>query len=178
MATTTPGISNRHPGAPGGLVDYYLKIDTIQGESPDEKHKNEIEIESWTFGEEQTGTFAHGGGGGAGRVQLKDFRFAKRLDKASPKLMLACANGEHIKTCVLTARKAGKQQQEFLKITFTDVLVSSYHTIGSGDGDIVPRDEITFNFAKIEMEYKEQKADGTLAGVVKAGWDAKQNKAA
>ena len=42
--------------------------------------------------------------------------------------MLACASGEHIKKAVLTCRKAGKDQQEFLKFTFTDVLVSSYQT--------------------------------------------------
>ena len=62
---------------------------------------------------------------------MQDFHFMMKVNKASPKLMLACASGEHIKKAVLTCRKAGKDQQEFLKITLTDVLVSSYQTGGS-----------------------------------------------
>ena len=45
------------------VVDYFLKIDGIDGESSDDKHKNEIQVESWSFGETQTGTGAYGGGG-------------------------------------------------------------------------------------------------------------------
>ena len=107
---------------------------------------------------------------------MQDFHFVMKVNKASPKLMLACANGEHIKKAVLTCRKAGKDQQEFLKVTLSDLLVSSYQTGGSGHGDIVPIDQISLNFSKIEIEYKEQKADGTLGGTVKAGWDVKANK--
>jgi type VI secretion system secreted protein Hcp len=158
-------------------ADYFLKIDGIEGESQDSKHKQEIEIQSFSFGATQTGSFAAGGGGGAGKVSMQDFHFTVPVNKASPKLMLACASGQHIKKAVLTVRKAGKEQQEYLKYTFSDILVSSYQT-GGGGGDVMPVDQISLNFAKIEQEYKEQKADGTLAGSVKAGWDLKQNKEA
>ena len=106
-------------------VDYFLKIDGIEGESPDHKHKGEIQLESWSFGESQGGTHSSGGGGGAGKVQMQDFHFVMKISKASPKLFLACACGQHIKKAVLVCRKAGKDQQEFLKTTFTDILVSS-----------------------------------------------------
>lgn len=159
-------------------VDYFLKIEGIQGESQDDKHKNEIHVDSWSFGESNAGTFSHAGGGGAGRVQMQDFHFVKRVDKAGPKLFLACAQGEHIKSAVLTCRKAGKEQQEYLKITLSDVLVSSYRTTGSNGGDIVPIEEISLNFAKIEYEYKEQKADGSMAGSVKAEFNLKTMKSA
>jgi len=158
-------------------VDYFLKIEGIEGESQDSKHKSEIEIQSFSFGATQTGSFAAGGGGGAGKVNMQDFHFTVPVNKASPKLMLACASGQHIKKAILTVRKAGKEQQEYLKYTFSDILVSSYQT-GGGGGDVMPVDQISLNFAKIEQEYKEQKADGTLAGSVKAGWDLKQNKEA
>jgi type VI secretion system secreted protein Hcp len=156
--------------------DYFLKIDGIDGESQDAKHKNEIQIESFSWGATQTGTFAFGGGGGAGKVQMQDFHFVMKHNKASPKLLLACAEGEHIKKAVLTARKAGKDQQEFMKVTMSDVLVSSYQTGGSANGDEIPMDQISLNFAKIEHEYKEQQASGSLGGVVKAGYDLKQMK--
>ena len=159
-------------------VDYFLKLDGIEGESHDAKHKGEIDLESWAWGESQNGIHAIGGGGGAGKVEMQDFYFTMKMNKASPKLMLFCANGVHIKKAVLTCRKAGKDQQEFLKIEFTDLLVSSYQTGGSGHSDIVPTDQISLNFAKIELTYKQQNPDGTLGGPVQAGWDLKQNKQA
>lgn len=158
-------------------VDYFLKIEGIPGESQDSKHKGEIDIESFSWGASQSGAHAAGGGGGAGKVSFQDFHFVMKINKASPKLMLACANGEHIKKAVLVCRKAGKEQQEFMTVTMSDLLVSSFQTGGSGHGDILPTDQISLNFAKIEFEYKEQKADGTLGGAVKAGYDLKTNKA-
>jgi type VI secretion system secreted protein Hcp len=158
------------------IADYFLKLDGVEGESQDSKHKSEIDLESWSWGETQSGTHVAGGGGGAGKVSMQDFHFVMRVNKASPKLLLACATGQHIKEGTLTCRKAGKEQQEFLKVKFTDLLVSSYQTGGSSNGDVVPLDQISLNFAKIEVEYKEQKPDGTLGGAVKAGYDLKANK--
>ena len=157
-------------------VDYFLKIDGVEGESTDSKHKGEIDLESWSWGESQTGSHSAGGGGGAGKVHMQDFHFVMRMNKASPKLMLACATGQHIPKAVLTMRKAGKEQQEYAKITLSDLLVSSYQTGGSAKGDIIPLEQISLNYAKIEFEYKEQKPDGTLGGAVKAGYDQKKNE--
>ena len=158
------------------VVDYFLKLDGIEGESQDSKHKGEIDVESWTWGEVQTGSNAAGGGGGAGKVQMQDFHFVMKVNKSTPKLLLACATGEHIKKAVLTCRKAGKEQQEFLKYTFSDLLVSSYQTGGTSSGSVIPNDQISLNYAKIEVEYKEQKADGSLGGPVKVGYDLKAMK--
>jgi type VI secretion system secreted protein Hcp len=157
-------------------VDYFLKIEGIDGESQDHKHKGEIQLESWSWGESQMGTHSGGGGGGAGKVQMQDFHFVKKVDKSTPKLFLACATGEHIKKATLTCRKAGGKQDAFLTVKFSDLLVSSYQTGGSGHSDIVPTDQISMNFAKIEWEYKEQKPDGSFGGAVTAGYDVKANK--
>jgi type VI secretion system secreted protein Hcp len=160
-------------------VDLFLKIDGIPGESADKAHKDEIELESFSWGETNAGA-AHpgGGGGGAGKVQIQDLHFVARVNKASPTLMLACATGKHLKQAVLTARKAGKGQQEFLIFKFSDLLVSSFQTGGSAHGDTVPIDQVSFNFGKIEMEYKPQQPDGSLGQSVKAGWDVKANQPA
>ncbi|HEX6730467.1 MAG TPA: type VI secretion system tube protein Hcp [Pyrinomonadaceae bacterium] len=156
-------------------VDYFLKLDKIEGESTDAKHKNEIDVESWSWGESQSGTFASGGGGGAGKVSMQDFHFVMKVNKASPKLMLACASGQHIPKAVLTCRKAGGKQEEYMLVTMTDLLVSSYQTGGSA-GDIVPMDQIALNFAKIEYKYQTQDAKGALTSPVIAGWNVKENK--
>jgi type VI secretion system secreted protein Hcp len=157
-------------------VDYFLKLKGIDGESTDHKHKNEIDVESFSWGETNSGSHASGGGGGAGKVSMQDFHFVMKISKASPKLMLACATGEHIPDGTLICRKAGTDQQEFLSIKMTDLLVSSYQTGGSGHGDIVPTDQVSLNYSKIEFEYKEQKPDGSLGGAIKAGYDVKANK--
>jgi type VI secretion system secreted protein Hcp len=153
-------------------VDFFLKINGIEGESHDAKHKNEIDVLNWTWGEHQLGTAATGGGMGAGKVSMQDFQFTMTVSKASPKLLLACANGEHIKDATLVCRKAGKEQQEFMTIKFSDIMVSSFQTGGHTE---VPTDSISLNYSKIEYEYKPQKEDGTLDGPIKAGWDLKKN---
>ena len=158
-------------------VDYFLKIDGIKGESQDSKHGGEIEVQSFSWGATQSGSFAAGGGGGAGKVSMQDFHFTVNHGAASPKLMLACATGQHIPSAVLTARKAGKDQHDYMKVTFSDLIISSYQTGGSA-GSVNPTDQVSFNFAKLEHEYKEQTAAGTLGGTVKASFDLKKMKGA
>lgn len=158
-------------------VDLFLKIDGIAGESVDKTHKGEIELESFSWGETNEAPAHPGGAGsGAGRVQIQDLHFVARVNKASPTLMLACAAGKHLKEAVLTARKAGKGQQEFLIFKFNDLIVSSYQTGASAQGDTPPTDQVSFNFGKIQMEYKPQQPDGTLGQSVKAGWDVQANQ--
>ena len=158
-------------------VDAFVKIDGIDGESTDDKHKNEIEVHRWVGRVENTGSAHTGGGMGSSKCYHYDFKFAKLLDKASPKLHAACSSGEHIKKAVLTIRKAGKEQQEFCKLTFSDVLVSGYKQFHDPDPKSgLPRDGFSFNYGKLEIEYKPQNSDGTLGGAVKGGWDVKKNQ--
>jgi type VI secretion system secreted protein Hcp len=155
-------------------VDYFLKIDGVDGESEDATHPGEIDVLSWSWGETNSGSHGAGGGGGAGKVAMQDFHFVMKVNKASPKLMLSCADGSHLTSAVLTCRRAGTEQQEYLVITFTDCLVSSYQTGGS-QGDVVPVDQISLNYGKLEFSYKPQKPDGSLGGAIKTGWDVKKN---
>lgn len=159
-------------------TDFFLNIETIQGESKDATFKDQIDVMSWSWGESQTGSQAFGGGGGAGKVAMQDFSFTMYLNKASPKLALACATGQHITKAVLTCRRAGGKQQPYLKITLSDVLVSSYQTGGSGGSEELPIEQISLNFAKIEQEYLIQDAKGATASAGKFTYDLKQNKAA
>ncbi len=156
-------------------VDMFLKLDGIDGESADAKHKNEIDIESFSWGASNSGSASAGGGAGAGKVAMQDFSFTTQVSKASPRLFLACATGQHIKTALLTIRRAGREQAEFLKVTMSDVLVSSYKQDGSSEGDEVPTDQVSMNFSKIQVSYSPQRADGSLDSAVNAGWDLRTN---
>ena len=156
-------------------ADCFLEIEGIEGESLDDKHAGEIEVLSWSWGASQPGSMAYGSGGGAGKVNMQDFNFSMRNGKASPNIMLACASGKHIKSAKLTCRKAGGEQEEYLTFTLTDCIVSSYQTGGSEDA-VVPTDSVSFNFAKIEVVYRPQNADGSLGAAVEFRYDLKANK--
>jgi type VI secretion system secreted protein Hcp len=156
-------------------VDYFLKLDGIDGESLDAIHKGEIEVESFSFGLSNTGRAgAAGGGGGAGKAAFQDFHFTSVMSKASPNLMLACASGKHIKSATLTGRRAGKSELEFVTITLSDVRVSSFQDGGSIDGS--PLDQVTLNFAKVEFGQRAGNPDGTLAAPLVQVWDIAVNR--
>jgi len=163
-------------------VDFFLKLTDIDGESEDAKHKKEIQLISWSWGESNTGAHSTAGsGGGAGKVNMHDFNFVMHTNKASPKLLLACASGDHIKEGVLTCRKSGgntKGPQEYLKVTMGDVFVSGFQTGGVSDDTAIPVDQISLNFSKIKWEYAVQKEDGSLAPPITALWNLKLNKKA
>lgn len=144
-------------------VDYFLKIDGVDGESKDDRHTGEMELASFNWGETNSGN----GGAGVGKTVPQDFQFAKRVDKASPKLFIACATGEHFKKAVLVARRAGSEQLDFLKLTLEDLSVTSYQLGGAADSDTVPMDQVALRFAKLEVSYKAQKADGSLDAEIK-----------
>ena len=154
------------------MVDYFFKIDTVPGDSHDAHHPNEIEIISFSWGE-SSATPLPASGAGAGKVQIEDVHFAAVTSSASPKLMLLCANGKHVPSAVLVARHPGSSQQEYLKLTLSDVTVSTYHVASAGD---VPFDEVSLRFAKVQIDFRPQKANGTLGAAVHAGWDVKLNK--
>lgn len=159
--------------------DYLLEIDGIKGESTDEKHKDKLEIDSFSWGVTNSGSMGRGGGGGTGKAEFQDVHFTKQTDKSSPLLMKAAASGEHIKKAVLTARKAGGKggQVDYLKITLEDVMVSSFQSAGNAGNSSIPNDSFSLNFTKIKYEYMPQKADGSLEGAVPAQYDRSLNKA-
>jgi type VI secretion system secreted protein Hcp len=154
-------------------VDVFLKIKGIEGESADGAHPNEIDVLSYSWGISQTGTMSYGGGGGAGKANFGDFNFMMRMNKATPKLMNACATGEHIPEAILSCRKAGGKQQDYMIYTFSDLLISSYQTSASSEE---PTESISFNYSKMKMEYKIQDAKGELKAGPIFKYDIKANK--
>jgi type VI secretion system secreted protein Hcp len=157
-------------------VDMFLKISDagFEGESKDAKHAKEIDVLAWSWGLSQSGTFHGGGGGGAGKANFQDLSVTKWVDASSAALMLACANGKHLGTATLTVRKAGEKPLEYLIIKMTDVLVTSVSTGGSGGEDRLT-ENISLNFAKVELAYVPQKKDGTGEAAKEFKWDISQN---
>jgi type VI secretion system secreted protein Hcp len=154
--------------------DIFAKIGDIKGESLDSKHKDEIEVLSFSWGVTNTGAKGFGGGGGEGKATFQDLSFVHNIDKASPVLMQACATGTHVKEATITHRKAGKNQQDYLIIKMNDIIIT-----GVTDGDTSGQggsETVSLAFAKIDLEYKPQKADGSLDTGIHFKYDLKANK--
>jgi len=155
-------------------VDMFLKLEGIKGESVDHKHKEEIDVLSWSWGMSQSGTTHMGPGGGAGKVSVQDLSVTKWVDVATPNLMLFCATGKHIPSATLTVRKAGDKPLEYLIVTMKDVLVTSCSTGGSGGEDRLS-ENVTLNFSQVKTAYSAQKADGSGAPAVEMAFDIAKN---
>lgn len=158
--------------------DIFIKINGIDGESPDSAHKDEIEVLNWNWQIKQESTMHSGGGGGAGKAQVSDLEFEHFVDRASPNLMKYCLTGKHIPEAKLTVRKAGGNPLEYLKITMTDVLVTKVAPNGSSIDEVKVREKISLSFAKVKQEYTVQNQQGGSGGAVTAGYDIKANKEA
>jgi type VI secretion system secreted protein Hcp len=156
--------------------DIFAKLGDIKGESIDDKHKDEIEVLSWSWGVANAGTAAAGSGRAAGRPSFSGLAFMHRLDKASPLLLKACATGQHLKEATITRRKAGKGQQEFLVIKMNDVIITSVEDSDGGGDD--PAESVSLAFAKVDVEYRPQNADGSLDAGIHFKYDLKTYKGA
>ena len=155
-------------------VDMFLKLGDIKGESQDDKHKDEIDFVSWSWGMTQSGTTHLGSGGGAGKVAVNDLHITKYVDKASPNLHLACCTGKHYDQALLTIRKAGDKPVEYYKLTLEEVLVSSVSMGGQGSDDRLT-ENVTLNFAKFKSEYTPQKPDGSGDAAVEGTFHIAKN---
>ena len=155
-------------------MDMFIKIKDIKGESKDKSHKDEIDVLAWSWGMSNSGDMHTGGGGGAGKVNVQDVSFTKYQDASTCALMEACCKGTHIGEALLTVRKAGDKPLEYLKIKLTDILVSGQQFAGHG-GDLMT-ENLTLNFAKFQVEYYEQKPDGSQGTKKDMGWDIKKNE--
>ena len=156
--------------------DFYLQIEGIEGESEAVGFEKQMQIESWSMGANNSGSAGLGTGLGSGKVSMQDFHFVIANGKASAQLMLAVCKGNHIPQAILSCRKTGGDGTPFTyyKVTFGDLVISSFQTGGSNGSGSLPMESISFNFTKITHEYFQQKADGTVALTNTVSYDTKK----
>jgi len=156
--------------------DMFLKLGDIKGESRDQQHKDEIDVNTLRWTMSQSGSMHTGSGGGAGKVSIGNLSIGKFMDKSSPNLMAACSSGKHYPEATLSVRKAGGSNPlEYVVFKLKEVMVSSYDTEGEPADDIL-REVISLNFARVEVSYQPQNADGGKdGGTIKYGWNIREN---
>jgi type VI secretion system secreted protein Hcp len=141
-------------------VDMFLKLDGIKGESQDSKHKDEIEILSFSWG---LGQAREKGGG---RINETEFSIVKLLDSATPQMIETMCHGTSLGSGVLTVRKAGEKPLEYIKIKLTDVFIANYQTVASGGAAGLPTEQVSFAFSNVELTATQQKPDGSMGSEV------------
>ena len=152
-------------------IDTHIKFAGVEGESTHQDHKGEIDVLSWSWSVSNAGNVQSGGGSGKGKAEPGDFHMIHMYDKASPLIAKKCAQGAHFPMVVVTARKAGEGQKDFLKITMKEVFITSVAPSGSSGGDIM--ESVSMRYGSIDFGYKAQDDKGALGGEVKFGWNVK-----
>lgn len=155
-------------------MDMFIQIGDLKGESRDKVHKEKIDVLAWSWGVSNSGSAGMGGGAGAGKANVQDLSITKYIDKSSCSLLNAACVGKHFPTATLIVRKAGGKPLEYLTITLTEVLITSVSTGGSGGEDRLT-ENVSLNFAKVKVDYIEQKADGTEGDKPTMTYDIAQN---
>jgi type VI secretion system secreted protein Hcp len=154
-------------------VDYFLKLDGIQGESVDTHFKNEIQILSWSWGASQVSSVAGTGGSGAGKADLSDFSIMTNFDKATPKFFKSICEGKHIKTGTMSAVKSGANGKPYLKVDFKELFVSSLQISASSE---IPTISVSFSYNEIKIDYSQQNEMGNLTSTGAVTYNLKENK--
>lgn len=152
-----------------------LEIDGITGDCLDSRHRDKIDVLSFSWSETQNVPVQSGLGAGVGKVHVTDLHVVARTGTASPRLMMACASGQAIPAARLTCHLAGTVHAEFLVVTLTGAQVASYQVAGAVDSDTLPTDEIALHFADIKIEYRVCRSQGTPGTLVTGQWNVREN---
>jgi type VI secretion system secreted protein Hcp len=159
-------------------VEFFLKIDSLEGETTAKGFEKQIQLDAFGWGLSQAAPASSVGAGvrATGRAVPQEFQFTTRVNITSPKLMLACATGQHFASAVLSIRKMGAKQDAYLKYTLSDVVVSSYQTGANNAAEPTPSDSVSLSCARIQIEYRpEDSKRGGLGTAVTGGFDFSTN---
>ena len=152
------------PGAGFAASNIFLQLDGIAGESIDARHKDQIDILSYSLGltnPANTGS-SSGAGTSAGRLACGALVLTKFLDKSSPPLIAAVASGKHIKSGKLSFTATGpKGGVDYYVVSLTDVVVSAVQQ-SEASGSPKVTDQVSFSVAKYAFEYQQVQSSGVL----------------
>ncbi len=162
--------------------DMFIQMDGIKGDSTDEKHKDWIEVLSYSHSISQAtgGASSAQGTHAGGRADHSDFNFSKRLDSASPILSLHCCTAKPIPEITFECCRAMGDKTTFMVMKFKDSIVASIQPAGAAEaGDLVPIEQIALRYGEIHWEYTptDPRSGGKSGAAVQAAWSTLENKA-
>ncbi|WP_293504530.1 type VI secretion system tube protein Hcp [Roseateles sp.] len=146
---------------------YFLQIDGLQGDSTDARHKDWIDIESFSWGL----TLATSGGS-VGKATFSDLAWTQAVDSSTPAWFLDVATGKHIRTTTLDVVKAGEGGASFFQMIFTDTVGTGLRITGSGDG--LMADASMSSGSIVKLRYRAQDGKGGYKPWVEGSFDLKR----
>ncbi|MEX2303643.1 MAG: type VI secretion system tube protein Hcp [Bryobacterales bacterium] len=153
--------------------EIFLDMKDYPGEAQAKGFENQIDILSFSLGASNMSSVATGAGSGVGKVDLSSLSLQKIVDKASPKLFLACCQGDHIDKAKLTVREAGgKTPVEYYVLELKEIFVDSI-SWGGASGGGKPSESVSLSVAEVKIIYHSQDEKGAKKDKVEAGYNVK-----
>ncbi len=175
LATMTFAMFGMSVGSAQAATVYFLQIDGISGASTNNRHRDWIDIDSFSWGIKNSGSVGSGGGSSVGKAVFSPFSWTQQVNKSVPPMTVGVASGKHYLNATLDVQQEGKTPFVFFRMSFDDVQLTALDIAGAGGVQGVTA---ALNYSKITMTYWPQKADGGLGSPVIGGWDLKKNSAA
>ena len=137
-------------------IKAFIKIDGIDGQSTDDKHKGQIDVVDFTYGGAQpTVRASHGGARSGAGVAVDHFAFTHFIDKATPNLFKALCTGKPVAKVVFELCRSTGDSTPYLTITMEDAVVSAVRNGELVDGSVVPAETVELDYGKITITYTE-----------------------
>jgi type VI secretion system secreted protein Hcp len=157
-------------------IEYHLEVKGVKGESAATKHKEQIELLSWSWGATNPTTIV-GSGMSAGKVSMSDLSITKKVDKSSPFLLKLCVTGATVEEATVYCSKltGGKTPEDYLIIKLSEVYVSS-HQVGGSWGEDVGKETFTLAYGKLHYDYKAQDTQGRLVSAGSVEYDLRKRE--
>jgi type VI secretion system secreted protein Hcp len=135
-------------------LEGFLKVDGIDGESKDARHRDWIDVHALSWGVTQEALPAPDGGLRPGTPEVRSVSFTHAYDRASVGLFQACAMGRQVAQIRFEAVvRAGDEPFVFLRAAFKDCLVTKVQASSGGD---TINETVEFVFRGITLEAEER----------------------
>lgn len=160
------------------MIDAYLQIGQIKGESQDDKHKGWIEVTNvnWGVTQPRATSISTAGGHTSARAEVHEVSFDKLADIASPILFQTCAAGKTMPKAKFEFFRADGDgaRVKYFEIELENVMISNVHP-NSGNGELIT-EKVHLASSKFKCSYTQQKVGGGAGGSTAGGWDSATNK--
>lgn len=147
------------------MASIFMKIPGIDGESKEKNHDKWIEVQSCSWNHSRTiAAGVKSSQRSRGETFFNDIMVTQAMFKGSMKLQQNAATGTVMDPVEIEFCRTGSDPAQgletYLTIKLSDCMITSYSTGIAGED--VPYENISLNFTKVEMAYKEADAKGKL----------------
>ena len=154
----------------------YMFIEGVPGDAIDANHKDWIDV--LTVQESMTQTFDLSPERSTGVVNILDTAINKELDRTSPVLRQVLTSGTPIREVIIAVTTSiGGIRVEYFRLTYSDVLLTSISMQGSGVDGLVPSEDVSLTFSRVEWKYTPiDTKTGVPGSPITTGWDVVNNR--